>query len=342
MRDFEAGDLENIKKQGGNLYFLKIHPKFTTNAEQELSYELERYSLLEFFEGNALLQTNVGSDLLYAILTDSIFVENYFPIHVIQESELSKVIRSFKEVCEEKLKKEKTFAIRTIAYASEIHTRDLEVQLGEALEQIGYEVDREHPDQFVFCALFKGYSYGSVLPAGKALYPYLDVAKRWSREGKYLNSAQLKLLEAIERFNITISSCRSLDVGAAPGGWSEILLNFGCMVYGIDPAEVKPKVKERKDFIHLQAKIEEIDLDRTFDLITCDINVGSHKAARMMLPLSKHLKKDGRTIMTLKLPTTSLEYLEYSLEILRQAYEIERVKHLSMNKSEVTTLLSRK
>ncbi|MBQ7112472.1 MAG: hypothetical protein IJO06_14830 [Thermoguttaceae bacterium] len=58
-------------------------------------------------------------------------------------------------------------------------------------------------------------------------------------------------------FPIGVGS-RCVDVGASPGGGSQALLARGAETFGVDPAEMDPRVLAHPNFTHLRGKINQI------------------------------------------------------------------------------------
>jgi 23S rRNA (uridine2552-2'-O)-methyltransferase len=67
--------------------------------------------------------------------------------------------------------------------------------------------------------------------------PYVAAAKAQG----YRSRAAFKLLELDDRFKLITKSCRVLDLGAAPGGWSQVCLQRGAgKVVGVDLLPIDP------------------------------------------------------------------------------------------------------
>ena len=63
------------------------------------------------------------------------------------------------------------------------------------------------------------------------------------KEEDQISRAKFKLLEAEQRFGIDFSVARkAIDIGAAPGGWTSLLLERGLKVTAIDPAAMNPRL----------------------------------------------------------------------------------------------------
>ncbi|MCO5582095.1 hypothetical protein L7F22_035985 [Adiantum nelumboides] len=95
-----------------------------------------------------------------------------------------------------------------------------------------------------------------------------------------------------------------LDVGAAPGAWTEFVSKRVCHVVAIDPGKLSENIL---GVTHIRKKAQDAIMDlvswtrgRSFDLLTCDINKHPAEAAEVVVPLLKFLKAGGFVILTLK------------------------------------------
>ncbi|HEX3984305.1 MAG TPA: RlmE family RNA methyltransferase, partial [Acidisoma sp.] len=67
--------------------------------------------------------------------------------------------------------------------------------------------------------------------------PYVAAAQKQG----YRSRAAFKLIELDDRFHIIKKGMRVLDLGAAPGGWTQVALERGAaLVVGIDLLEIPP------------------------------------------------------------------------------------------------------
>ena len=70
-----------------------------------------------------------------------------------------------------------------------------------------------------------------------------------------VSRAYFKAAEAIEWSGFDIKpGDRAVEVGSAPGGACGRLLELGCKVTGIDPAEMDPRIEGHKNFNHIRAR----------------------------------------------------------------------------------------
>jgi 23S rRNA (cytidine2498-2'-O)-methyltransferase len=91
-----------------------------------------------------------------------------------------------------------------------------------------------------------------------------------------VSRAWLKLDEAIATFELRLDrGQRAVELGAAPGGASQRLLEAGLDVVGIDPALVDPVVAAHPRFTQWRKRARDMKLRefRGFDWLVCDMNI---------------------------------------------------------------------
>jgi 23S rRNA (cytidine2498-2'-O)-methyltransferase len=91
-----------------------------------------------------------------------------------------------------------------------------------------------------------------------------------------VSRAWLKLDEAIATFGIALKpGQRACEIGAAPGGSCQRLLEAGLEVVGIDPAAIDPRVAGHERFTHWRMRSRDVKLRgyRGFDWIVSDMNI---------------------------------------------------------------------
>jgi len=172
-------------------------------------------------------------------------------------------------------------------------------------------------------------------------------ARHFAQTAEQISRAEFKLLEALEVFHITLpSSGRALDLGAAPGGWTRLLLAAGMHVTAVDPARLDPRLEKQAHLVHYrgyaQNYLEEIAPKQSkFDLIVNDMRMDAREAARTLSRAAGFLHKDGIVLSVLKLPHATAEIdplrtLKEALSILNKSYSIVQAHQLFHNRQEVT------
>jgi len=129
----------------------------------------------------------------------------------------------------------------------------------------------------------------------------------------------LKMLEAMRWADFRIRrGQRVIEIGCAPGGASQALLDAGAHVIGIDPAEMHPLVLGHPRFRHIRRRSKEVRRHefQGVDWLTCDINLPPNYTLDTVEAVVAHPGVEFRgLLLTLKLLDWSMaekipEYLE--------------------------------
>jgi 23S rRNA (cytidine1920-2'-O)/16S rRNA (cytidine1409-2'-O)-methyltransferase len=93
----------------------------------------------------------------------------------------------------------------------------------------------------------------------------------------YVSRSALKLKYFLDELNINLSNDHiALDIGSSTGGFSEVLLEYGIKdlnIYCVDVGSNQLDTSLR-DRVHLyeQTDIRNFDINKKFDIITCDVS----------------------------------------------------------------------
>lgn len=179
-------------------------------------------------------------------------------------------------------------------------------------------------------------------------------ARRFAREQEQLSRSEFKLLEALEWGSVEVQpTMRALDLGAAPGGWTRVLLHAGVQhVTAVDPADLDGAILGDKRVTPVRDHAQEwvpraIAKRQKFDLIVSDIRMDARDAARLMVEAAPLLvERTGVAIVTLKLPPPDTPGLDptgiarEAIATLRSRYRGVQARMLFHNRNEVTVILS--
>ena len=223
--------------------------------------------------------------------------------------------------------------------------RDVEVQVGSDLESRGYTVELQNPEQVISILLSGAHAYLGACGAQDNIAAHADEHRRRSARGDLVSRAQHKLEEAVELFRLAIGpATAALELGAAPGGWTQVLVAAGATVVAVDPGALHPTVASHPSVTHLRCRIENLDLHgRTFGLIVNDMALDPPESAALMCQVSRCLKPDGPAVMTIKLPSRRVRaHIREAVHVLELAYHVRAVRHLFHNRQEVTAFLVRR
>ncbi|WP_347243184.1 SAM-dependent methyltransferase [Thermogutta sp.] len=156
-----------------------------------------------------------------------------------------------------------------------------------------------------------------------------------------VSRAYLKMEEALRWSQFPIPpNARWAELGSAPGGASQALLDRGYEVLGVDPAEMHPAVLSHPKFTHLRRRTTQAPRRafRKIRWLAADINAAPNYTLDAVESLVTYPQINVRgMILTLKLPEWSLadkipEYLE---RIRGWGYNVVRARHLWYNKQEI-------
>jgi 23S rRNA (cytidine2498-2'-O)-methyltransferase len=156
-----------------------------------------------------------------------------------------------------------------------------------------------------------------------------------------VSRAYLKMEEAIFWSQMPIRAgdvC--VELGCAPGGAAQALLDRGATVIGVDPAEVDPKVAAHAHFRHIRRRGKEVPRSELAGVryLVADMNVAPTYTLDTVGDLVTHPKVriDGM-LLTLKLTDWSLaEEIDAYLERVRSwGFEIALARQLQHNRQEL-------
>ncbi len=196
----------------------------------------------------------------------------------------------------------------------------------------------------------------SVTVCGDMLYYGLDRAaynlSDWTggmihfrKDASDISRAKFKLLEALIRFQPSLpSQGRALDLGAAPGGWTSVLLERGMQVLAVDTGDLDPRLLKAPGLEFRKQNVNDLRLrpGEQFDLITCDMSWSPFFTVDMINRLSKYLKVRGQAIVTVKLMGRKARTtLSKVLQEFDDSLRVLHVQHLFHNRREVTVHLER-
>lgn len=202
----------------------------------------------------------------------------------------------------------------------------------------------------VLCTMSKAYIGISL--ASDNLSPWPGGMRHFAQTSDQISRAEFKLLEALEVFGLSLPSRgRALDLGAAPGGWTRLLLEAGLSVVAVDPAKLDPRLLKSPLSQHLEhyrgyaeGYLEEaIKKHHQFEVIANDMRMDAREASRLLVQAGQCLRRDGFIVSTLKLPHATptidpMKNLKEALHLLGRHFNIVQAHQLFHNRQEVTVV----
>src|SRR5438067_1109758 len=189
----------------------------------------------------------------------------------------------------------------------------------------------------LLCTATKGYLGISL--ARENLSDWPGGARHFAKTTDQTSRAEFKLLEALEVFGVALpSQGRALDLGAAPGGWTRLLLGNSLQVVAVDPANLDARLRGHPRLEHYQGYAENyleeaLKKRLKFDIIVNDMRMDAREAARLLAQASRCLHPDGLIISVFKLPHATHEInplttLHSALNILSEHYDTIQARQL--------------
>jgi 23S rRNA (cytidine2498-2'-O)-methyltransferase len=221
----------------------------------------------------------------------------------------------------------------------------LKAALDGLIERAGGHPVIQAPDRILSVSWDAQAAYIGLSTPAENLSDWTGGEIRFRREEEQVSRARFKLLEALALFGIRlVNDGQALDLGAAPGGWTSLLLERGMRVTAVDTGELAPSVRQHPLLTFRQENVEQVNFPpETFDVLTCDMSWNPLHTARLVARLAPAVKPGGEGVLTVKLmlenPTRTIRQVT---EILSEWFEVLRIKQLFHNRDEVTLYLRRR
>ncbi len=170
-------------------------------------------------------------------------------------------IGSLSALISESLKPGLSFRIFLIDASSQFErNRDIEIKLGEQIESEEHPVKLDNPDCAVLLIIKDSFAIFGIAEDPESVHAICTIFRPGQSKKDYISRSEGKLEEAIERFRIDLSTVDTcIDVGAAPGGWTDLMLRNGKRVIAIDKGELEYKRLRRYGQIAIVPEPEELD-----------------------------------------------------------------------------------
>lgn len=120
-------------------------------------------------------------------------------------------------------------------------------------------------------------------PASRALSLAPGGRMRVRVPGDRPSRSARKLAEAFEWLGIAPEPGETcVDLGAAPGGWTWLLLERRTRVIAVDPARLRPDLLRRRELVHVQRSAFDFAPDEPVDWLFCDMAWRPLEVAQML------------------------------------------------------------
>ena len=222
---------------------------------------------------------------------------------------------------------------------------DTKAVIDAVLEEIGAEPVVQQPEIIIAIYAAVNQLYVGFGTPPDMLSDWPGGAVRFQREEGQVSRAKFKLLEAEREFGLNYAGYRNaLDVGAAPGGWTSLLLERGLRVTAVDPAELHPSLMAYPTLTYLKRNASEVKFNAgSFDLLVCDMSWSPMLMCKLVLDLEPALTKGATAIITVKLMHRKpLQTIRDVISRLSTEFTLQKAKQLFHNREEITLYLIKK
>ncbi len=348
-----------------NLLIVTAHPEFSQAALSDLKRLDKRLtSIEELVPGITLCGTPDATALMrQAALEPLIFARHLAPVQATidlhnEEQDVGKIATTLAALPTfTALERGIRFAVQSRivqtdkSYGERAYSSgQLNKTLAEAFAEETGAIEAIKKPQIVISILCTMYTaYLGISPVEENLSSWPGGARHYAQTPDQISRAELKLLEALEVFGVELpEGGRALDLGAAPGGWTRLLLDAHLSVIAVDPANLDPRLARRARLEHYRGYAdnflaEAIKRHIRFDIIVNDMRMDAREAARELDNAAECLRAEGIVISVFKLPHATHEInpltnLKEALYTLRQQYGIVQARQLFHNRQEVTVV----
>jgi 23S rRNA (cytidine2498-2'-O)-methyltransferase len=222
---------------------------------------------------------------------------------------------------------------------------DLKGEIDEILVEIGAEAEIKEPEYIISVLLDEANCYIGLSPSHLNISSWSGGMIHYKKEDADISRAKYKLMEAFSVFELDLSNIQNaLDLGAAPGGWTSVLLEKKIAVTAVDTGDMDKRLYKFSNFTYIKANAAELELpENSFDLLTSDVSWNAKNTAVLVNKASKFLRDDGYAIITVKLMGDKVRRtIREVKEIYQEVFDVLATKQLFHNRDEVTLLLRKK
>lgn len=219
-------------------------------------------------------------------------------------------------------------------------------RLESALQDIDVEVVRGGASHILSaCQVADGIILGSN-GAANALSDWPGGRVSLARPKEQISRSEFKLEEIIRTNLVELpTSGNALDLGAAPGGWTRILLNRGLNVWAVDSGLLDKRLAGKQGLTYVPSLAGPFLSENTheFDLVVNDMRMEPPVSASIMNSAARFVPSGGLAVMSIKLqPESPLDQIDKAVAQMKKNWQAESLRQLFHNRHEITAILRRR
>jgi 23S rRNA (cytidine2498-2'-O)-methyltransferase len=320
------------------------------NELQELEGSARAVKLLD--NGIAIVESKLGrTEFINAVAAKKpIFIRHMHAVdHIINldnegPQRVAEAVKQYKDsiLPGQKIAVQVRKGLGEFAYSPMDIKEAVDAVLAEVLEAVP---EVKQPEQIISVLLCGDKGYIGLGTPDENISGWSGGMMHYKKSENDVSRAKFKLMEAIEVFHINMEGFRSaLDLGAAPGGWTSVLLEHGLKVTAVDTGDMDSRLLKAPGLRFIKSNASELKLEKdSFDLLTSDISWNPKNTARLTNESAQYLKSGGAAVVTLKLMGEKVrKTIKEVLAIYKEVFEVLQVRQLFHNRDEVTLYLRKR
>lgn len=336
-----------------NIYAITASTNYINQAlEEVIEIDKELKVIQNYDNGILLIEISIDKDIFDQMLLRKkpVFIRHVSAFDIkefIDENTTPADIAALAENYSKEIKKASKVAVQVRKARGDYYFNpvDIKTQIDKMLEELGAEAEVKEPEQIISILLDEDVVYMGLGSSVRNLSSWSGGMIHYKKEAADISRAKFKLMEAITVFQLDLSKVRNaLDLGAAPGGWTSVLLERGIGVTAVDTGEMDSRLNKYKNYTYIKANASELELpDESFDLLTSDVSWNAKNTAVIVNNAARFLKSGGYAVVTVKLMSSKVRRtIREVSEIYREVFDILQTKQLFHNRDEITLLLKKR
>ena len=326
-------------------------------ALQEILSVHAAVKFIMWIDGGAGLLEHSGTFAEFsAVLRENrpIFVRHIFPAEYIipyadvqdeKQNQTAELIFIQSFISRMSINKNFSVQIRAAGGGKLYEPSKIKQRISDYFKSQGFTENKRYPEQIISVYISNDFVYAGLSQAEENLSVWSGGMRHYAVREDTVSRAGFKLMEALEDYPIVLgNNSAALDLGAAPGGWTKVLLENGLRVVAVDPVQLAPvlQANENVEYYNVRAHAYIKSSNKMFDLIVNDMSMNIMTSINFMLSLKHRLRESGYIIITFKLTKHDrLNKIKEGLRLLSNDFDVVYVKQLFHNRSEVTVILKK-
>lgn len=332
-----------------NKYIITCNSKNFKLTTYEFEKSDSEFKFIKWIdEGIGLIETELNNTELcrYIKTKPVIFVRHVFRVDGINY--LNDFVDAIVLKCKECIEVNSSFTVQTrYTKGTQVITDSMSTEIANILTHVGYKVDVTKGENIISILIDGENVYWGIGNEKNNLSHWRGGMPHYSSTNKYrfVSRAEYKLLEALECFEIDIKDMKkAADLGAAPGGWTKVLVDKGLECTSIDPSYLKPEISSNDKVKYYHMLVEDylkLKNEDKFDIVVNDMKMDVAKSISVINQFYDKINDGGIVIITFKLPH------EYNYSSIKKwidcfnGYALITARQLFHNRSEITVALKK-